>query len=94
MKILNREKSNQKIVIRNDLNNIITQLTHEQEQIKETLNQINLVSAGTPSGKDREVLNNLHLSLEKISLAIQSLRTAANSAAQFDVMEEVPDDKY
>ena len=94
MIVLDQEKSNQKIVIRNDLNNIITQLTHEQEQIKETLNQINLVSAGIPSGRDREVLNNLHLSLEKISLAIQSLHTAANSAAQFNVMKEVPDEKY
>ena len=94
MMVLNREKSNRKIVIQNDLNNIITQLTHEQEQLKETLNQINLVAAGIPSGKDREVLNNLQLSLDKISMALQSLRTAANNAKQFDVMEEVPDEKY
>lgn len=81
-------------MIRNDLTNIVTQLTHESNQLQDTLAQINLIVSGTPSGIDRVLLDEVRTAIVQISKALTGIYSAANAAENFDVMEEVPDEEY
>ena len=94
MRVVNNKKAQAKTYIRNDLKSNVTNLSHEKNELQDTIAILcNLVS-GSLVGIDQELIGYCQKTRQELDRAIQQLNMAAGLLDQLDITEEVTDNEY
>ena len=91
MLVVNREKERAKISLRFDLQNSITILTEQKQQIESLIAAVNAAIEGVPSGRDTAVIDCCQRALKNVANAINALSAGRTYVERLDIYEEVDD---
>ena len=94
MRVINSEKEQARIYLRSDIDNVITNVTHESNEMHNTVLALNDVLSGACSGMDARFLGSCQKVLQDLSMALQALNHCRELVNRIDVSEEIPDEQY
>ena len=94
MEVVNNQKVQARSYIRNDLKSNVTNISHESNEIQNTLAMSNHSLGGSPMGAGSETIGYCQKALSDLSQALQKINLAAGYIDQLKTTEEIPDDEY
>ena len=92
MWVVDRQKEQERIYLRNDIQSITTNVTNISNEVHSLIAALNQAIGGSPSGADARLIGICQSSLQEISGSLQRLNTAYEYTNQLDVMEWIGDD--
>jgi hypothetical protein len=93
MEVVNNQKAQAKISIRNDLKSNVTNISHESNEIQDTIAMLNHFLGGSPMGAESEAIGYCQKALHDLSQALQKINLAAGYIDQLKTTEEIPNDE-
>jgi len=87
MWIVDRQKEQERIYLRNDIQSITTNVTDISNEIHSLIAALNQAIGGSPLGADTRLIGICQSSLQEISGSLQQLNTAYECTNRLDVME-------
>lgn len=94
MWVMNHQKAQSQIYIKNDIHNLITQLSYEDNEVHSTIAMINQAIGNSRLQIDQRMTDACKSSLSILGEALRMLNTCNDCALQLEVREWVDDDKY
>lgn len=94
MRIVNNEKENVKIYLRNDIESSITNITQENNEMHNTIMALDHAIGGSLSGTDTALIGNCQKILQDLSRVLQCLNRCREYVNAIDTREEVSDEQY
>jgi len=91
MWVTNRQKEQERIYLRADIQSITTNVTNISNETQCLIAAINQAIGGSPSGTDARLIGICQSALQEISSSLQRLNTAYQCVNELDVMEWVDD---
>ena len=92
MWIKNNDKERIKSYLKSDIESNITNITDLSNHIHGLISAIDRATAGTPSGKGRDMIDEYQKVLSELSTALQDLYACRNCVEQLDTREWVDDE--
>lgn len=94
MRVVNNKKESARIYLLNDIKSIITNVTHEKNEINTTIAALNNAIGGAPSGIDSSLIGDCKYTQDQLESALQILNRSSEQARSLDTSEEIPDEQY
>lgn len=94
MRVVNNKKAQSKTYIGNDLKSNVTNISHESNEIHDTISMLTQILSGSLVGIDRELIGYCQKALQDLSRALAQLNAAASLVSKLDTTEEIPDNEY
>ena len=92
MWVYDRHAEQEKIIVKNDVNGLITRITQQSNLVQEAISGICYATAGAPSGLGDEMAQDCRQALEQISQALQELHMCKKSLDAIEIREWVDDE--
>lgn len=94
MWVINNQKAQSKTYIKNDIHNLITQLSYEDNEVQNTIAMINQAIGNSVLQSDQKMMDACKSSLSILSEALRMLDTCNDCTSQLEVREWIEDDKH
>lgn len=94
MEVENSQKVQAKHYIRNDLKSNATNISHESDEIQNTIAMLDQLLNGAISGIGDETIGQCQKALRDLTQALQKVDAAAACVDRLKSTEEIPDDEY
>lgn len=94
MWVINNQKAQSQTYIKNDLHDLMTQLSYEDSEVQNTVAMINQAIGNSPLQSDQRMIDACKSSLSVLGEALRMLNTCNDCTSQLEVREWVEDDKY
>ena len=91
MWVVNKDKESVKSYLRSDIISNTTNLTHESNEIHNTISALCRAIGATPSGNDARLIGNCQMALQELSMVIQNLDVCREFVEQLDTKEWIDD---
>ena len=91
MWVANNDKERVKCYLKSDIESNITNLSDASNHIHDTISAINMATAGSLSGSDRQMIDECQRAIKEISECLQNLYACRNYLDQLDTREWVDD---
>ena len=94
MWVVNSQKQTVKNYLRPDLGSSITNISHEREQLINTISALSSLIGGSATGKDIEVIGQCQNALQSMQNAVNRLSRCRELVSQLETREFIADDEY
>lgn len=94
MWVINNQKAQSQTYIKNDIHNLITQLSYEDNEVQNTIAMINQAIGNSLLQSDQKMTDACKSSLNILGEALRMLNTCNDCTSQLEVREWVGDDKH
>ena len=91
MWVANNDKERVKSYLKNDIESNITNLCDVNNRIHDAISAINIATAGSLSGADRQMIEGCQKAIKEVSDCLQSLYACRNYLNQLETREWVDD---
>lgn len=94
MWVINNNKARSLTYIKNDLRDLITQLTNEDNEVSKIVSALNNALGGEPSGACDRMIDSCKRSQSSLGDARRTVYTCMDYASQLEIREWVDDEQY
>lgn len=92
MWIKNNDKERTKSYLKSDIESNITNITYLRNHIRVLISAVDRATAGTPSGKERDIIDDCQNALSELDTALKNLYACRHCIEKLDTREWIDDE--
>lgn len=94
MIVVDNNKERKKLILCNDIENLITNLNAICIKERDTISIIDNTLNGSSTGVERELISSVNATLKELSTVHDLFKACKERAHHIDTTEEIPDEQY